>query len=324
MNQRRLGRTGLHVSELCLGTMHFGRRTDDRAAFAVMDAFFDAGGNFLQSRGIAPVWGFSGPAKSESETLTGEWWHSRGIRRESLILATGMSLCRPATGGTSAYHRTVRESVDASLCRLQTEYLDVLVCDWHDGLLPIDDTLEAFDSLVRSEKVNHIVAANFPEWRIVDAIGKSRLGYQHRIEGLQTDYSLITRSTFDSDTRELCGEYRLGFIACSPLAGGFLLKRDAAALLLDAQRRRLLNHRYRNPYCLSVFEELSELAADRGATPAQLALAWVLHNPNVTSALIGVATAEQFAEVLGATAIELTFHENTRLDDVTSMEGLRV
>ena len=324
MNLRRLGRTGLNVSELCLGTMHFGRRTDERAAFAIMDAFFDAGGNFLQSRGISPGWGFSVPPKSQSETLTGEWWRSRGLRRDSLVLATGISLCRPATGGTSAYHRTVRESVGASLRRLQTEHLDVLVCDWHEGLLPMDDTLDAFDLLIRSGMVNHIVAANFPEWRVVDAIGKSRLGYQHRIEGLQADYSLVTRSSFDCETRRLCAEYRLGFIACSPLAGGFLLKRDAASLLLDSQRRRLLSHRYRNPYCLSVFDEVSELAADRGKTPAQLALAWVLHNPDVTSALIGVGTPEQFAELLGATAIELTFHENNRLDDVTSIEGVRV
>ncbi len=324
MNLRRLGRTGLKVSELCLGTLHFGRRTDARAAFAIMDAFYGAGGNFFQSRGISPGWGFSGPPKSDSETLTGEWWRARGIRRESLVLATGINLCRPATGGTNAYLRTVRESVGASLRRLQTEHLDVLVCDWHDGLLPIEDTLDAFDSLIRSGMVNHIVAANFPEWRIVDAIGKSRLGYQHRFEGLQADYSLVTRSSFGCETRRLCGEYHLGFIACSPLAGGFLLKRDAAALLLESQRRRLLSHRYRNPYCLSVFDEVSELAADRGATPAQLGLAWVLHNPDVTSALIGVGAPEQFAELLGATAIELTFHENSRLDEVTSIEGLRV
>lgn len=304
--------------------MHFGRRTDERTAFAIMDAFFDAGGNFLQSRGLSPGWGFSGPPKSGSEALTGEWWRSRRIRRESLVLATGMSLCRPATGGTNAYHRNVRESVGASLRRLQTEHIDVLVCDWHDGLLPVEDTLDAFDSLIRSGLVNHIVAANFPEWRIVDAIAKSHHSYQHHIQGLQADYSLVARTSFDGEIRRLCGEYRLGFLACSPLAGGFLLKRDAAALLLDAQRRRLLNHRYRNPYCLSVFDEISDLAANRGTTPAQLALAWVLHNPGVTSALIGVGAREQFAELLGATKIELTFHENTRLDDVTSIEGTRV
>jgi aryl-alcohol dehydrogenase-like predicted oxidoreductase len=324
MKQRRLGRTGLYVSELCLGTMHFGRTTPERTAFAILDAFFNAEGNFLQSRGISPGWGFSGPSKSLSETITGDWWRSRGIRRDSIVLATGISLCRPASGGTNAFHRTVRESVGDSLWRLQTDHIDLLVCDWHEGLLPIEDTLDAFDALIRAGMVNHIAAENFPIWRTVDAIGRSRLGYQHRLEGLQADYSLITRSGFETETRELCREYRLGFIASSPLARGFLIKRDASELLLHAQRRRVLNHRYGNPYCLGVFEVVNDLAAARDATPAQLGLAWVLDSPDVTSALIGVGSPQQLSELLGATDIELTFHERKRMDDVTSLEGMRV
>ena len=321
---RQLGRTGLAVSELCLGTMHFGRSVDARAAFGILDTFFDEGGNFLQSRGIAPGWGFSGPPNSLSESITGHWWRERGIRRESLVLATGISLCRPATGGTHAYHRSVRTAVGDSLRRLQSEHLDLLVCDWHEGLLPIDDTLETFDALIRSGMVNHIVAANFPEWRIVDAIGRSRLGYHHRLGGLQADYSLIARSSFEKETRALCDEFQLGFIACSPLAGGFLIKRDAADLLLHSQRRRVLSHRFGNPYCHGVFEEVNHLATTRGATPAQLGLAWILDHPDVTSALIGVGSTTQLAELFGAGKIELTFHERTRLDDVTSLAGTRV
>lgn len=321
---RPLGRSGLDVSELCLGTMHFGRRTDERTAFAIMDAFVASGGNFLQSRGLSPGWGFSCRPRSASEEITGRWWRSRGIPREALVLATGMSLCRPAKGGAIAYLRSARESVGASLRRLRTDHLDVLVCDWHDGLLPLEDSLEVFDSLTHSCMVNHIVAANFPEWRVVDAIGRSRLGFHHRIEGVQADHSLIARSTFDAETRRLCGEYDLGFIACSPLAHGFLMKPTAGTLLLDPQRRKLLHHRYRNPYCVSVFEEVSHLATDRGATVAQLALAWVLNNQDVTSAVIGVSTPEQLAELCAATAIALTFFEHTRLNDVTSMEGFRV
>jgi aryl-alcohol dehydrogenase-like predicted oxidoreductase len=304
--------------------MHFGRSVDERTAFAILDAFFNSGGNFLQSRGISPGWGFAGPPKSISEAITGTWWKSRGIGRDSLVLATGISLCRPATGGTNAFHATVRESLGASLRRLQTDHLDLLVCDWHEGLLPIEDTLDAFDALVRAGMVHHIAMANCPEWRIVDAIGRSRVGYQHRFEGLQADYSLITRSGFESETRALCREYRLGFIASSPLAGGFLIKRDAAELLLNSQRRRLLKHRYGNPHCRSVYDEVHDLATAREATPAQVGLAWVLESPDVTSALIGVATPQQYAELLRATTIELTFHERLRLDEITSLEGLRV
>lgn len=324
MNLRQLGRSGIQVSELCLGTMQFGRRTDAQAAFSIMDAFFSAGGNFLQSRGVSPGWGFGGSVISESESITGEWWRSRGISRESIVLATGMSFCRPAAGGTRAYHHVIGESVAASLDRLQADHLDVLVCDWHDGLLPIEDTLDALDSLTRSGMVRYFVAANFPEWRLVDALGKGRLRHEHRIEGLQADYSLVTRSNFGCETRRLCGEFQLGFMARAPLAAGFLLKHDAAALLLDVERRRFLSHRYRNPYCLSVFDELSELARVRGTTPGQLALAWVLNNPDVTSALVGVGSAEQLLELSGASGIELTFFEGKRLDDVTSVDGLRV
>lgn len=324
MNLRRLGRTDLHVSELCLGTLHFGRTTDERTAFEILDAFFNADGNFLQSRGVSPGWGFSGPPKSLSEAITGRWWRRRGVRRESLVLATGLSFCRPAVGGINAFHRSIRTAVGDSLRRLQTDHLDLLVCDWHDGLLPIEDTLDAFDTLVRAGMVKHIAAANFPEWRIVDAIGRSRLGYQHRLEGLQADYSLITRSGFDQETRALCREYRLGFIARSPLAGGFLIKRDAAGLLLHSSRRRVLNHRFRHPYCGTIFEEVNDLALARDATPAQLGLAWVLDCPDVTAALIGVGSTAQLEELLGATAIELTFRERMCLDDATSLEGMKV
>jgi len=304
--------------------MHFGRAVDEGTAFAILDVFFDEGGNFLQSRGISPGWGVSCPPNSLSESITGNWWRERGIRRESLVLGTGISLCRPALGGSNAFHRSVRASIGDSLRRLQTDHLDLLVCDWHEGLLPIDDTLDACDALIRSGMVNNLIAANFPEWRMVDAIGRCRLGYQHRFEGLQTDYSLIARSGFESETRALCREYRLGFIACSPLAGGFLIKRDAAALLLHSQRRRFLSHRFGNPYCRGVFEEVNDLAAAREATPAQLGLAWVLDNPDVTSALIGVGSTAQVAESIAATAIELTFHERMRLDNVTSLQGMKV
>jgi aryl-alcohol dehydrogenase-like predicted oxidoreductase len=324
MNLRQLGRTDLRVSELCLGSMHFGRSVDERVAFAILDAFFNSGGNFLHSRGISPGWSFSGPAKSLSESVTGDWWKSRGIGRDSLVLATGISLCRPSTGGTNAFHRSVRESVAASLRRLQTDCLDLLVCDWTEALLPIEDTLDAFDSLMCAGMVNHIAVANFPDWRLVHAIGRSRVGYQHRIEGLQADYSLITRCGFEPETRALCREFGLGFIASSPLADGFLIKRDAADLLLNTQRRRFLDHRYGNPRSRSVYDEVHDLATAREATPAQLGLAWVLENPDVTSALIGVGTPQQFAELLAATAIELTFYEKMRLDDITSLEGMRL
>src|SRR5688572_8980925 len=226
MNKRKLGRTNLHVSELCLNTTKFGWSNDEASSFDLLDAYYTCGGSFLQSLGFCPSSAAAQSVNSDSEDIVGRWHDSRGINRDGLVLATRISLFRPAYGGSVAFANLIRESCEHSLRRLRTTHIDLLVCDWDEHLLPIDDVLESVDILIRAGRVRHAVAAGFPPWRVFDSLPPSALGVHWRFEELQGEFSLRRRARFESEALAMCREHRLGFLARSPLAGGFLAQRS--------------------------------------------------------------------------------------------------
>lgn len=323
INQRTMGRTGLKLSELCLGTLNFGWKTDEAASLAILDAYHAAGGNFIQSTSPAPEILLASASAITSEEIVGRWWKARGLRRDELILATRIHV-RQMPGDEAAFARTVREACQRSLRRLQTTYLDLVVFEWNSGLLPIRYSLEAFDQVVRNGLARFIGAANFPLWRVSDAIARAYLRNRCRMEALQSDYSLLTRARFEPEAMALCQEQRLGFFARSPLAGGFLAHRPGIGGLPSSSRRDWLTERFGNRYGDAALAAVTEVAARHAASSAQVALGWVLHNPAVTAAIVGVHSVGQLNELLPASRVRLTAADLAQLDSATAVEEIRV
>lgn len=322
IKQRTLGRTGLKVSELCLGTMNFGWKTDQEKSFDLLDAYREAGGNFIQATGYCPAPLLTAASTTFSEEVVGRWWPSRAIARGELVLATRLSLGRIPNGVPIV--EFTRNCVRESLSRLKTSYIDLLVIEWSESLLPLRDIMKVFDSLVRGGLVRYIGAANFPVWRVGEAIERAHQRNHCRMEALQSDYSLMTRARFEPEAMTLCQEQRLGFLARSPLSGGFLANGRGMNDRFNTSRRNWLDRRFGNAYGDAAREAVSDVAARHEASSAQVALSWVLHNPAVTSAVIGVHSVAQLDELVQATSLPLEVADLQQLDQATAAEEVRI
>jgi aryl-alcohol dehydrogenase-like predicted oxidoreductase len=256
--------------------------------------------------------------------LVGRWRETRAINRDTMVLASRMNLFRPAHGGSIAFTNQIREACERSLRRLRTTHLDLLICEWDEHLLPLDDVTEAMDMLIRAGLVRYAVAGGFPPWRVVDSLHRANTRGHARFEAIQGEYSLMTRARFEGEALNLCREHRLGFLARSPLAGGFLAKRPTSIRELMNLDRSWVNERFGNQSGDAVLRTLSEIAENRLASPAQIALAWVLRNPQVTSAVISPTNAEALRELARATLSELTDAETGALANVTTVQDYRM
>jgi 1-deoxyxylulose-5-phosphate synthase len=324
MIKRILGRTHLQVSELCLSTTNFGWANDEATALALLDAYYTSGGRFIQSLGFCPTSTKSKPDDNRSEEFVGRWHQSRGIPRDDVVIATWLNLFRPVTGGSISFTNLIRECCESSLRRLRMTHLDLLICEWDETLLPIDDVSEAINMLIRAGLVRYAVAGAFPPWRLVDSLNRSSIRGHSRFEALQSDYSLMTRARFEAEALALCREHRLGFIARSPLAGGFLTKQATAPSEFARTNGEWLNERFGSHYGDTVMSAVSAIAEKRLASPAQIAMAWVLRSPQVTSALMSVTSVRDLRELMSAADIRLTDDETGTLANVTTMQDYRM
>jgi aryl-alcohol dehydrogenase-like predicted oxidoreductase len=324
MNKRKLGRTNLHVSELCLNTAKFGFVHDEESSFELLDTYYTCGGSFIQSLGLAPNSVADQFVESSSEDIVGRWHETRGVNRDSLVLASRINFFRPVHGGAIAFANVIREACERSLRRLRTKHLDLLICDWDDHLVPVADLVEALDMLIRAGLVRYAVAGGFPPWRVVDSIHRSGTRNHARFEALQAEYSLVNRARFEPEALSMCREHRLGFLACSPLAGGFLAKRPVSVRELINLDRDWKNERFGSNVGDAVLKVLAEIADKRPATPAQIAVAWVLRNPQVTSAVISAPAARELRELMRATDISLSADETGALVNVTTVQDPRM
>ncbi len=317
MEYRRLGRTGLKVSELCLGTMQWGWTATKEQAFQVMDAFFEAGGNFLDTADIYSRWVEGNPG-GVSETIIGQWMKERK-NRHLVVIATkvrGRMWDGPNGEGLSREH--IMKAVEDSLRRLQTDYIDLYQTHWFDPDTPIEETLRALDDLVHQGKVRYIGCSNYPAWRLMEALWTSdRLGLA-RYDSLQPHYNLVHRAEFERELREVCQTYGLGVIPYSPLAGGFLTgKYRKDQPLPDTPRAQGIKDRYFSDRNFAVIEKLEAMGKEYGKTVAQMALAWLLSDPVVTSPIIGANTVEQLNDLLGAVGLRLSEEEKKALDELS-------
>ncbi len=320
MNKRKLGRTNLNVSELCLDTAKFGVARDEATSFALLDTYYTCGGSFIESLGFAPNSTAAELVESSSEDIVGRWHETRGIHRDSLVLASRINFFRPAHGGAIAFANLIRESCERSLRRLRAKHLDLLICEWDEHLTPVEDLVEAVDMLIRAGLVRFAVAGAFPPWRVVDSIHRSVARNHARFEALQAEYSLMNRARFEPEAFAMCREHRLGFLARSPLAGGYLAQAPASASESGVPERDWRNERFGSNAGDAVRGVLAEIAERRLATPAQIALSWVLRNPQVTSAVVSAADTRELRELARATTLSLSADDVGALANASTVQ----
>jgi aryl-alcohol dehydrogenase-like predicted oxidoreductase len=312
MNKRTLGRTGIRVSELCLGTLNFGWGTNREESFAILDRYRGEGGDFVQMSGVsldatlAPDW------TSFSEAYVGEWMRDRAVPRGSVFLSSVLSLTHSGEDG-AVRSQAIARACESSLARLGTDHLDLLLCRWHPSFASADEVIGELTGLVRSGRIRYFGLTGFPLWRAVGTLGLAQRASVGRMEAFQAPYSLLENGPNEAQLLEFCAEHRVALLAQSPLAGGFLAARyDPEAAALDERTRRL-RAAYGNRRGLAVYSEVESIADARGVAPATVALAWVLAQPVVTAAVIGAKSVWHLRDALRAGGITLTGEECTRL-----------
>jgi aryl-alcohol dehydrogenase (NADP+) len=301
--RRRLGATGLHVHPLCLGGNVFGWTADRDATFAVLDAYVAAGGNFVDTADAYSSW-VPGNRGGESETLIGDWLTSR--RPSDMFVATKVG------AGTHDLPRGITRShivagCEGSLRRLGVEAIDLYYAH-HDFAEPsLEETLTAFDDLVQAGKVRFIGASNYVAERLAEALSVCERQRLTRYTVLQTRLNLVDHDALDDELRFLCEAKDIGVAGYAGLAGGFLTGKYVPGRDLPRAARadRISSTHLRNDVALRVLAAAEVLAQSHGATVAQVALAWVLAQPAVTSVIASARTPEQLRELIGATALTL-------------------
>jgi 1-deoxyxylulose-5-phosphate synthase len=319
VNHTNLGRTGLRVSRLCLGTMTFGFQCDEETSTAILDRAFDAGITFLDTADAYPL-GANGSTLGRTEEIIGRWMVGK---RDDVVLATKchypMSR-RPWDRGNSRKH--ILEAVEESLRRLQTDHLDVYQLHAWDEHTPLDETLGALDHLVRSGKVLYAGVSNWPAWRLARSLGRSEALGAARVDCVQPRYNLLFRR-FETDLFPLCDEEGIGCIPYNPLAGGLLTGKhrkdegptEGTRFTLGTAAERYQD-RYWNDEEFAAVEALRKVADEAGRPMAELAIGWVLAQPAVTAPIVGASTPEQLQAAINAQ------EEPLDLDTFAQMDGL--
>jgi aryl-alcohol dehydrogenase-like predicted oxidoreductase len=309
MEYRVLGSTGLRVSALCLGTMQFGWTADEDQSLAVLDAAYEAGINFIDTADIYSRWVEGNPG-GVSESIIGRWWRKAGIERNKLILASkvrGPMGDDPNQAGLSRQH--ILWSIEHSLERLQTDYLDLYQLHWPDDDTAIEETLRTLDDLVRNGTVRNIGCSNFKAWQLVESLWASDAHHGVSFVSLQPHYNLLHRSEYEEDLEVVCRRYGLAVIPYSPLAGGVLTGKYARhGDSTDSQRassQRIQSYLQMDSTWV-LLDVLKQVGDDHGKSTSQIALAWLLNRESITSPIIGPRTIDQLEDNLGGVGVELT------------------
>ncbi len=320
MKIKQLGRTGLKVSEICLGTMTFGNQADEATSFAIMDVADQAGITFIDTADVYPLGGDLSMVGS-TEEIVGRWIKERGAR-ERIVLATK---CRGAMGpgsneqGLSRKH--IIKACEDSLRRLQTDYIDLYQSHAFDPETPIEETLRAFDDLVRDGKVRYVGCSNYPAWQLAEALWTSDRRNLARYDCVQPRYNILFRMIED-ELLPLCRAHGIGVIAYNPLAGGMLTGRYRTMRQPSESNRfglknsgELYRRRYWNDAIFEVVDALSGFLTPRGKSLTHVALAWTLAQPGITSAILGASRPEQLEDSLQGVDLTLDEAEQRACDD---------
>ena len=315
-SRRELGRSGLQVSPLCFGGNVFGWTVDEATSFSLLDAWLDAGFNFIDTADVYSSWA-PGHVGGESETIIGKWL-AQGGRRDCVVLATkvGKPMGPDMKGLKPAY---IRGAVEASLRRLQTDHIDLYQTHDDDTKTPFAETLGAFDELIRAGKVRAIGASNYSAPRLAEALRTSAELKLPRFESLQPLFNLIDRAVFEDELQPLCVAEGVGVINFYGLAAGFLTgKYRSEADAAKSARGPNVVKRYLNERGLKILGALDVVAARHGATPGQVALAWQMQRPGIAAPIASATSLAQLAELASATRLPLGEDDHKALDQASA------
>lgn len=302
MQLRPLGRSGLDVSTLCLGANVFGWTADEAMSHTLLDRFVAAGGNFIDTANVYSS-RVPGHAGGESESVIGRWLKKSG-RRDRVVIATKVGLDMPGLG-KGLKRPQIERSVDDSLRRLQIDRIDLLYAHRDDADTPLEETLAAFDALVRAGKVRAIGASNYSAERLEAALAVSRREGFARFDALQPLYNLVDREAFETDLAPACERNRVGVASYYALASGFLSGKYRRPEDAEGRARGERVKSYFTPRGERILGALHRAAERSGSTPASVAIAWVIAQPTLTSAIASATSIEQLEDLLAATRLKL-------------------
>ena len=316
MEERNLGKSGLHIAPLAFGGNVFGWTVDEKASFALLDAFVDFGFNLVDTANMYSTW-VPGNKGGESEAIIGNWLKSSG-KRDRIVLATkvGMEMGDGSKGLKKDY---ILKSVEDSLKRLQTDVIDLYQSHQDDPETPLEETLSAYDTLIKQGKVRAIGASNYDAHRLREALQTSREhGFPSYIS-LQPEYNLYHRAGFEAELEPLALEEGLGVISYYSLASGFLSgKYRTEDDLKKSARGGGIGERYLNERGLNILKALDDVSAAHGVTPAVVSLAWLIQRQFITAPIASATTVQQLSELVKAATLQLSAEDIKKLNQASA------
>ncbi|HYX35005.1 MAG TPA: aldo/keto reductase [Oligoflexus sp.] len=304
MKSRALGRTDIQIAPIVFGGNVFGWTIDESRSFEILDAFVAGGFHCIDTADVYSSW-VPGNKGGESESILGRWMKARGNRKK-IVLATklGSPMGPDRKGLKKSY---MMDAVEASLRRLQTDYIDLYQAHQDDRETPLDETLAAFDALIQQGKVRAIGASNYEADRLSAALNVSQSKGLHRYETLQPEYNLYDRAHFEGGLEKCCLDQGVGVIPYFSLASGFLSgKYRSASDLNKSPRGQGIQRKYLNERGFRILQALDEVAQELKANPTQVSLAWLLHRPSITAPIVSATTLEQLQDLMRAPQLELS------------------
>ena len=311
MDKRKLGGTGFEVAPLALGGNVFGWTADEAMSFKLLDAFVGAGFNLIDTADSYSRW-VTGHQGGESETVIGRWIARRG-RHDDVVIATKVG-SDMGQGHKELRRDYILRAVEASLKRLQVERIDLYQSHWDDENTPFEETLGAYEQLMRQGKVKAIGASNLTAPRLAQALEVSKSKGLPRYATLQPHYNLCERPSFEGELQSLCLRENLGVITYFSLAGGFLTGKYRSEEDFGKSARGPGMKKYLSPRGMKILDALDEVARRLGATPAQVSLAWLMRQPGVTAPIVSATNLDQLREILGGATLKIDAEAMTALE----------
>lgn len=315
MKMRRLGRTGLSIAPLVFGGNVFGWTADEKTSFSLLDAFFDAGFNAVDTADVYSSWA-PGNRGGESETIIGKWLKQSGRSRDSAVIVTKVgSELGPDRKGLS--RRWIMQAVEESMKRLQTDYIDLYLSHWPDPGTPYEETLAAYDTLLSQGKLRAIGASNLDAQQMRDALDVAAANGLPRYDVLQPEYNLYDRASYDGPLRNLCIAEEIGVITYFSLARGFLSGKYRSHKDLEGSARGGGVEKYLDGRGMRILGVLDEIAEETGAKQAEIALAWIIARDGVTAPIASATNADQLASLVRSAELTLPEEAIRRLNEVS-------
>lgn len=314
MKKRQLGRSDLMVSPLAFGGNVFGWTIDEKTSFEILDAFTSAGFNFVDTADVYSRW--ASGAGGESETIIGNWMKTRNNRKD-LVLATkvGMEMGEGKKGLSKKY---ILKAVEDSLKRLQTDHIDLYQTHKDDLVTPVEDTLQAYQQLIKEGKVRFIGASNLSPERLQQSLDASAKYKLPRYESLQPHYNLCERQLFEGPLEKICTDHQLGVISYYSLAAGFLTGKYRSEHDVSKSVRGKGASKYLNEKGLRILKALDDVSARHKTRPASVAIAWLMAKPSVTAPIASATSKAQLSDLILAAELSLTQQDMEQLDHASA------